>query len=269
MQLLLSSVYIIHQQENLMLRKTLILSQSAALLLVLIATGVAVHHLAIQNREVVQSWSYMSGQVESLYEIGQLASRTEGALYVAEQGQHQMAVNTVIESQGQLDDILNDGSLAFLSGGAILTEIRSVYTAYAAEILSLIKQTKQGQDTYDASINSIPAYRMELDALVSRGVEKQHRLTDSTDNYWRQQLVSLRGDAYLLVGFAVVVWAGVSIGTWRLVPAPVRDQIELKSSKALIRYKASLSELPLTAKRLAIKSRRYYAHTHAHYFQNH
>lgn len=262
-----------------MLRKTFFISQTVALMLILVATGMAVHYLTVQNREVVQSWRILNGQVESLYEIRQLALRTEGALMVAEQGQHQMAIDTVVESQGRLDDILTDGSLAFLANTNLLKDIRSVYGSYAADIVSLINQNRQGYDIYDASINAIPAYRMEIDALVSNAVERHHRLTENTDGFWTGQLASLKGEAYWLMGFAVMIWVGVSIGTYRLILAPMREMAEAADAMASGHYTVPIPRSPMHSetlgkmrhalKRLAAKSRHYHPHTHAHAHHGH
>lgn len=257
-----------------MLRKTFFISQTIALLLILVTTGMAVYYLTAQNRQVAQTWRGLSDQVDGLYEIRELALRTDGALLVAENGQHQLATDTVIESQGRLDDILNDGSLAFLADTTLLRDIRSVYASYSGEVLSLINQSGQGYDILDASINSIPAYRMEIDALVSDAVQKQHRLTNNTDSYWLQQLGAFKAEAYWLMGFAVIIWAGTSIGTYRLIISPIREMADAADAMASGHYEVAIPKAPKHSetlvkmrhalKRLAAKSRHYHPHSHAH-----
>jgi len=255
-----------------MLRKTFFISQTVALLLILVTTGMAVYYLTVQNQQVVQIWRGLNDQVDGLYEIRELALRTDGALFVAENGQHQLAIDTVIESQGRLDDILNDGSLAFLADTTILRDIRSVYASFAGEVLSLITQSGQGFDILDASINSIPAYRMEIDALVSDAVERHHRLTDNTDSYWLKQLGAFKAEAYWLMGFAVIILVGTSIGTYRLIISPMRA--DAADTMASGHYEAAITKAPKRSetlvkmrhalKRLTAKSRHYHPHSHAH-----
>jgi methyl-accepting chemotaxis protein len=258
-----------------MLRKTLFISQSAALLLILVAMGMAIHYLTVQNREVVQSWKYLGGQVESLYEIRQLIARSEGALSVAEQGQPQMAVDTVMACQSRLEDILNSGSLAFLKETDLAVEIKYVFASYTKDVLSLINQSRQGYDVSDASMNAIPAYQMEIGELVSKAVEKQHQVAENADTYWAQQLVSLKQEVYMLMGFAVMIWVGISIGTYRLVLAPIQEMAEAADAMAAGRYTVQIPRTPMHSealgkmrhalKRLAAKSRHYHAHSHAHH----